>query len=185
MTAENFKRLANTKDCSHSVRMALLDAAILHEQFDGILKDVESLQARISELEAENERLKRWENNRTEMLASRKASCVEKCGHPAEFVCDYEDGTRHCLECVASKIWEDGAENEGLRKSLAEAVENIRETGAEDMNDVREARRLIEGLSDGGGCCPEGYACLQCRSSNFLARTAHYDQPEGRGDDVP
>ena len=38
--------------------------------------------------------------------ASRKARCVEKCNHPADFVCDYEDGTPHCLECVAEKFWQ-------------------------------------------------------------------------------
>jgi hypothetical protein len=38
--------------------------------------------------------------------AGRKARCVEKCNHPADFVCDYEDGTSHCLECVAEKMWQ-------------------------------------------------------------------------------
>lgn len=37
---------------------------------------------------------------------SRKARCVEKCNHPADFVCDYEDGTSHCLECIAEKFWQ-------------------------------------------------------------------------------
>ena len=36
----------------------------------------------------------------------RKARCVEKCNHPADFVCDYEDGTSHCLECIAEKFWQ-------------------------------------------------------------------------------
>lgn len=37
---------------------------------------------------------------------ARKARCVEKCQHPADFVCDYEDGTLHCLECIAEKFWQ-------------------------------------------------------------------------------
>lgn len=37
---------------------------------------------------------------------ARKAKCAEKCSHPAEFVCDYEDGTAHCLECIADKFWQ-------------------------------------------------------------------------------
>jgi len=41
-----------------------------------------------------------------EARASRKARCVEKCNHPADFVCDYEDGTAHCLECIAEKFWQ-------------------------------------------------------------------------------
>lgn len=41
-----------------------------------------------------------------EQRRSRKARCVEKCNHPADFVCDYEDGTSHCLECVAEKFWQ-------------------------------------------------------------------------------
>ena len=36
----------------------------------------------------------------------RKDRCVEKCNHPADFVCDYEDGTSHCLECLADKWWQ-------------------------------------------------------------------------------
>jgi len=40
-----------------------------------------------------------------EQKTGRKAQCVDKCNHPAEFVCDYEDGTSHCLECVAEKFW--------------------------------------------------------------------------------
>lgn len=41
-----------------------------------------------------------------EARQARKARSVEKCNHPAEFVCDYEDGTSHCLECVAEKFWQ-------------------------------------------------------------------------------
>jgi hypothetical protein len=41
-----------------------------------------------------------------EASAARKARCVEKCNHPADFVCDYEDGTSHCLECLAEKWWQ-------------------------------------------------------------------------------
>lgn len=41
-----------------------------------------------------------------EAKEARKARCVEKCQHPADFVCDYEDGTSHCLECVAEKFWQ-------------------------------------------------------------------------------
>ena len=41
-----------------------------------------------------------------EVNAVRKARCKEKCNHPADFVCDYEDGTSHCLECVAEKFWQ-------------------------------------------------------------------------------
>lgn len=40
-----------------------------------------------------------------EMFKARKASCVEKCNHLDWFVCEYEDGTRHCLECVAEEYW--------------------------------------------------------------------------------
>lgn len=37
---------------------------------------------------------------------SRKDLCVDKCNHPAGFVCGYEDGTFHCLECLAEKeVW--------------------------------------------------------------------------------
>lgn len=41
-----------------------------------------------------------------EQRKSRKLRCVEKCNHPADFACDYEDGTVHCLECIAEKFWQ-------------------------------------------------------------------------------
>src|SRR5579872_6020123 len=41
-----------------------------------------------------------------EAKQSRKVRCVEKCQHPADFCCDYEDGTVHCLECLAEKFWQ-------------------------------------------------------------------------------
>lgn len=34
----------------------------------------------------------------------RKARCVDNCSHSSDFVCDYEDGTSHCLECAAQKL---------------------------------------------------------------------------------
>jgi len=43
--------------------------------------------------------------NREEGLAAMKATCVDQCGHPAEFVTTYQDGSRHCLECEAMKWW--------------------------------------------------------------------------------
>lgn len=61
--------------------------------------------AALRSLADEVDRLTKWEKNREEMYDAKKASCVDKCGHPAEFICDYEDGTRHCLECVAMKWW--------------------------------------------------------------------------------
>lgn len=41
-----------------------------------------------------------------EAKEGRKNRCVEKCQHPSDFVCDYEDGTLHCLECIAEKFWQ-------------------------------------------------------------------------------
>ncbi len=61
----------------------------------------EQLQAALARAEKAERELR----NREEGLASKKASCVDKCGHPAEFICEYEDGSRHCLECEAMKVW--------------------------------------------------------------------------------
>lgn len=62
------------------------------------LDAIAALQARVRELEQR-------ESDREESLRLMKEHCVDKCGHPAEYVCYYEDGTRHCLECEAMKWW--------------------------------------------------------------------------------
>jgi hypothetical protein len=41
-----------------------------------------------------------------EARKARKDRCVDKCNHSADFICDYEDGTSHCLECLADKWWQ-------------------------------------------------------------------------------
>jgi hypothetical protein len=38
--------------------------------------------------------------------AAQKQQCAEKCSHPDWLVIYYpEDGTYHCLECVAEEYW--------------------------------------------------------------------------------
>lgn len=62
--------------------------------------------ARIADLQKELAKKDLQIRQNEEASQSRKARCVEKCNHPADFVCDYEDGTSHCLECVAEKFWQ-------------------------------------------------------------------------------
>jgi hypothetical protein len=57
----------------------------------------------IKRLGQENERYsKRWT---LEQLSARKERCVEKCEHEPELIIDYEDGSLHCLHCVADEFW--------------------------------------------------------------------------------
>jgi hypothetical protein len=83
-----------------------------------VMQQGETPQMAIERLEAENADLKKTAANAfangqyrayekmAEQSLIRKTRCVEKCNHPADFVCDYEDGTAHCLECIAEKFWQ-------------------------------------------------------------------------------
>lgn len=83
MNAEGFRELANNADGrSHSVRMALLEAAILHEEFKGALADVERLKARVAELEA---------SNSGNLLALQSKNCE---------IIDLRDYMRGCSEMI-------------------------------------------------------------------------------------
>ena len=57
------------------------------------------------ELESQLTALQSQEANRLAGLESMKANCVDKCGHAAELVIYFEDGSRHCAECEAMKWW--------------------------------------------------------------------------------
>lgn len=74
------------------------------------------------DLERENAKLRKFEQNRAEGLAAMKASCIDKCHCPPEYVCEYEDGTRHCLHCEAANWWENGGEI----SALTSVCENLR-----------------------------------------------------------
>jgi hypothetical protein len=80
---------------------------------------------------------------------SRKARCVERCQHPADFCCDYEDGTVHCLECIAEKFWqiEDIMSGKYNVHTLAGAIQTIAhpELFAVKYDPVEVAKKALQG----------------------------------------
>ena len=75
---------------------------------DGKVKDI--LANRLNDAnrlnsEAEERGYQRAYKEQEQRRQAMKDRCVDKCSHSGDVVCDYEDGTSHCLECIAEKVW--------------------------------------------------------------------------------
>jgi chromosome segregation ATPase len=114
------------------------------EDFSRLHDEVRALRERLVVAEVS---IEVWKKNKREADASLKNMCVDKCEHPAEFVCAYEDGTYHCLHCECDRLWklEDEvlpsvrAELTATTQRLVEA-EGERDTLKKDMS-FMEAER--------------------------------------------
>lgn len=94
--------------------------------------------------------------NEKASLAALRASCVNKCHHPEQFIGEWEDGSRHCWECEYIRS---AASRESLKRQLDEsyrAYEIANESASKLQQErdslaakVKELNDLVSRLASG------------------------------------